>query len=226
MKILIWNIRGVGNDISRNLLKSHCSQHRPDWLVILEPKISSADICWNYLRSLNFVFFAENQRLNKLPNIWLFCTINTTAVATVIGSTEQAILVRVQHVWSALLVGDFNAVLGAHERISLRVPNNVSCADFRDFIEQEELFEVKAVGANYTWASRRSGSGLIASKLDRILVHDSFIAHWDSISVTVLAHAGSGHHPIVLHCTKGPFKFQAAWTLDSRFRELVQQSWD
>ncbi|KAL8489832.1 hypothetical protein ACS0TY_025640 [Phlomoides rotata] len=92
MKILIWNIRGVGNDISRNLLKSHCSQHRPDWLILLEPKISSINISCNFLRSLNFVFFAENQRVNKLPNIWLFCSINTAASATVIGHRSKQLL--------------------------------------------------------------------------------------------------------------------------------------
>ncbi|KAL8477318.1 hypothetical protein ACS0TY_029569 [Phlomoides rotata] len=183
------------------------------------------------------------------------------ASATVIGSSEQAILVRARHglldctfgfihaasdhvnrqdLWSSIsgfhctnlcLVGDFNAVLGAHERISSRAPNSASCAKFQDFINREELFEVEAAGANFTWASRRSGHGLIASKLDRVLTHDSFIGHWGSISATVLALAGSDHHPLLLHSLTGsspqprPFKFQVAWTMDARFREVVRNSW-
>ncbi|KAL8515514.1 hypothetical protein ACS0TY_014269 [Phlomoides rotata] len=204
----------------------------------------------------------ENQRNNNLPNIWLFCSINTATSATVIGSSEQAILVRARHdmlectfgfihaasdhinrraLWSFIsgfhcsnlcLVGDFNAILGAHERISSRAPNSTYCAEFLGFIEREELFEVEAAGANFTWASRRSRHGLIASKLDRIIAHESFIQHWDSTSAIVLARAGSDHHPLLLHCSKGslfrprPFKFQAAWTLDTRFRGLVCESWD
>ncbi|KAL8479367.1 hypothetical protein ACS0TY_026294 [Phlomoides rotata] len=181
-------------------------------------------------------------------------------MATVIGSSEHAILVKVNHdlldctfgfihaasnyitrrdLWNFMsdfhcsnlsLVGDFNAVLGAHERISSRAPNSVSSVDFQNFIEQEVLFEIEAAGANYTWASRRSGQGFIASKLDKILAHDGFIVHWDRLSADVLARAGSDHHPLVLHCAKDssshprPSKFQSAWTIDSRFRELVHLS--
>ncbi|KAL8497099.1 hypothetical protein ACS0TY_020687 [Phlomoides rotata] len=179
----------------------------------------------------------------------------------VISSSEQVIMVRVQHelldctfgfihaasdyinrraLWSFIsdlscsnlcLVGDFNAVLGAHERISSRAPNGVSCAEFQGFIEQEGLIEIEAAGAKYTWGSRRTRQGLIASKLDRIIAQESFVVYWDSISVAVLTRAGSDHHPILLHCTKGmlfqprPFKFQASWILDSRFREVVRHSW-
>ncbi|KAL8503104.1 hypothetical protein ACS0TY_022012 [Phlomoides rotata] len=95
----------------------------------------------------------------------------------------------------------------------------------------ELLFEVEAVGAGFTWALRRSGHDLIASKLDRVLAHESFIDHWDSVSATVLAHAASDHHPLLLHCVLGsqrlprPFKFMSPWTTDSRFPKLVSHSW-
>ncbi|KAL8472997.1 hypothetical protein ACS0TY_030000 [Phlomoides rotata] len=91
--------------------------------------------------------------------------------------------------------------------------------------------KVEAAGAGFTWASRRSGHGLITSKLDRVLAHESFISHWDSVSATVLARAASDHHPILLHCAltsqhvPRPFKFQTPWTLDSRFLDVVRLSW-
>ncbi|KAL8522424.1 hypothetical protein ACS0TY_012536 [Phlomoides rotata] len=184
------------------------------------------------------------------------------ATASVIDSSEQAIIVHAQHslfqctfrfvhaasdyvsrreLWQFIsglhctnlcLIGDFNAVLGAHERISSCAPNNISCAEFRSFIEQELLFEVEVAGSAFTWASRRSTFGLIASKLDRVLAHEGFIDHWDSVSATVLARAGLDHHPLLLHCAMGPlnivrpFKFQSTWTLDYRFRKLVDNSWN
>ncbi|KAL8495044.1 hypothetical protein ACS0TY_019266 [Phlomoides rotata] len=185
-----------------------------------------------------------------------------SATARVIGSSEQVILVQAQlnlldctlgfihadcdyvgrrALWQYIadlqcnnlcLIGDFNAVLGAHERHSSHAPNGISCADFRGFIERELLFEVEAVGAAYTWSSRRSSLGLIASKLDRVLAHEGFIDHWNSVSATVLARTASDHHPLLLQCDMGlshtprPFKFQSSWTLDSRFPELVQSSWN
>ncbi|KAL8516739.1 hypothetical protein ACS0TY_015123 [Phlomoides rotata] len=184
-----------------------------------------------------------------------------SATARVIGTSEQVILVHARHnlfectfglihaasnyvghrdLWQYIsgfhctnlcLIGDFNAVLGAHERISSRAPNSVSCADFQGFIERELLFEVEAVGSAFTWASRRLNHGLIASKLDRVLAHESFIDHWDCVSATVLARVASDHHPLLLHCDLGspplprPFKFQTPWTLDIRFSSLVHSSW-
>ncbi|KAL8537632.1 hypothetical protein ACS0TY_012668 [Phlomoides rotata] len=184
-----------------------------------------------------------------------------SASARVLGSSEQVILVQAQHnlfdctlgfihaasdyvgrraLWQYIadlhcnnlcLIGDFNAMLGAHERLSSRAPNGVSCADFRGFIEREFLFEVEAVGAAFTWASRRSNIGLISSKLDRVLAHEGFIDHWNSVSATVLARAASDHHPLLLQFELGPthiprpFKFLTSWTLDSRFPEMVRSSW-
>ncbi|KAL8512592.1 hypothetical protein ACS0TY_018909 [Phlomoides rotata] len=152
----------------------------------------------------------------------------------VIRSSEQAILVRVRHY---LLECTFGYIHAASDYINRRALwsfiSGFRCSNLcLGFIEQEELFEVEEAGANFTWASRCTGQGLIALKLDRILAHDSFIEHWDTVSATVLARAGSDHHPIVLQCVKGfphrprPFKFQTAWTLDSCFRDLVRQSWE
>ncbi|KAL8490255.1 hypothetical protein ACS0TY_025967 [Phlomoides rotata] len=159
------------------------------------------------------------------------------ASTMVIGSSEQAILVRVRH---DLLECTFGFIHAASDHINRRDIwhfissfhcSNLCLVELWDFIEKEELFEVEAVGANFTWASRRSDHGPIVSKLDRILAHDSFIGHWDSVSASVLARAGSDHHPLMLHCLRGtpfqsrPFKFQVACTMDDRFRDLVCDSW-
>ncbi|KAL8503892.1 hypothetical protein ACS0TY_022573 [Phlomoides rotata] len=64
-----------------------------------------------------------------------------------------------------------------------------------------------------------------------VLAHESIIDFWDSVSTTVLAHAVSDHHPILLQCVKGPqlmarpFKFQTTWILDCSFKGLVRNSW-
>ncbi|KAL8513603.1 hypothetical protein ACS0TY_012905 [Phlomoides rotata] len=127
--------------------------------------------------------------------------------------------------------GDFNAVLGAQERISARAPNPISCSDFRAFIDLVQLFEIEAVGSPFTWATRRSSLSFIASKLDCVLAHTEFINHWDSVAVTILSRAASDHHPLLLVCDKGRpagirlFKFLNAWFLDSRFEQLVVRSW-
>ncbi|KAL8522428.1 hypothetical protein ACS0TY_012540 [Phlomoides rotata] len=251
----------VGNDISRNLLRSHCARHRPDWLIIVEPKITSASINHTFLRSLNLVIFSENHQTNHRPNIWVFCSLELAARSSDIGSTDQVIIVRTRHcqldcsldfvhaasdyrkrreLWEYVaslhflnfcLIRDFNAILGSQERISARAPNPVSCADFREFIDLEQFFEIEAVGSPFTWATCRSSLNFIASKLNCVLAHVDFINHWDTVAVSILSRVASDHHPLLMVCDKGrpagiwPLNFLNAWLLDSRFEQVVVQSW-
>lgn len=54
--ILFWNIRGIGNDNSRNMLREHCRNIRPDWLGIAEPLVRFSSIPASFWRSLGLVF--------------------------------------------------------------------------------------------------------------------------------------------------------------------------
>ncbi|KAK3229883.1 hypothetical protein Dsin_001764 [Dipteronia sinensis] len=56
---------------------------------------------------------------------------------------------------SWLVVGDFNAALGAHESLGLRSPARSSCEDFRSIIEDCDLIGVRSQGARFTWARGR-----------------------------------------------------------------------
>ncbi|KAL8523203.1 hypothetical protein ACS0TY_013247 [Phlomoides rotata] len=128
-------------------------------------------------------------------------------MATVIGSSEQAILVRVRH---DLLDCTFGFIHAASNYITRR--------SLWSFISGFRCTNLCL--------------GLITLKLDRIFAHDSVLRHWDRVFAAVLAQAGSDHNLIVLKCVKDsslrprPFKFPSAWTLDTRFRELVRQSWE
>lgn len=48
--------------------------------------------------------------------------------------------------YNMLLVGDFNAVLGAHERRSSVLPEPNSCRDFREFIDAGWKFLSRVIG--------------------------------------------------------------------------------
>lgn len=78
----------------------------------------------------------------------------------------------------------------------------------------------------FTWRSSHSGP-LVASKLDRCLVSDTFVDNWVGISASILPKAHSDHHPLLLmgiessvHAVK-PFRFQNFWASHASFLEVV-----
>lgn len=71
--ILYWNICGMGNEHSRDMLREHCRQVCSDWLCIAEQKICSSRIRTSFWQSLGLTFVAENCRTHgQLVGILFF----------------------------------------------------------------------------------------------------------------------------------------------------------
>lgn len=62
-------------------------------------------------------------------------------------------------------IGDFNYVLGAHEKTGL-APYSISCLEFCQAIDAANLIEVNTRGAFFTWA-RMGAMSFVESKLDK-----------------------------------------------------------
>ncbi|KAL8546919.1 hypothetical protein ACS0TY_006582 [Phlomoides rotata] len=128
-------------------------------------------------------------------------------------------------------MGDFNVVLGAHERSrGARNPARPS-QEFMAFMDEAHLHDMDTSGPQYTWVTRRSNHGYMAARLDRVLTNDGFLDIWHSVNTTVLPRISSDHHPILLtlqetadHSIR-PFRFQNMWTTHPSFLPLVSESW-
>lgn len=73
-----------------------------------------------------------------------------------------------------LLMGDFNAVLGAHERTISNPSNRASCQDFADFISAAMLSDISYSRNFFTWSNRRFASGYMEARLNSTLAN-SFV---------------------------------------------------
>ncbi|KAL8524003.1 hypothetical protein ACS0TY_013820 [Phlomoides rotata] len=128
-------------------------------------------------------------------------------------------------------MGDFNVVLGAHERSrGARNPARPS-QEFMAFLDEAHLHDMDTAGPQFTWVTRRSNHGYMAARLDRVLANDDFLDLWHSASATVLPCISSDHHPIILklhetseHVVR-PFHFQYMWTTHPFFKQTVLNSW-
>ncbi|KAL8511409.1 hypothetical protein ACS0TY_017985 [Phlomoides rotata] len=146
MIVLSWNVNGLGNDHTKNALRHYCRTYCPDWIALYEIKVHFNTINSNFWRGLNLSFYTENARISLRPNIWIFGKPEHIVNSHILHSSDQCILIetsinshawyfgfvhaRSTHVprrelWSSIcafadhllcIMGDFNVVLGAHER--------------------------------------------------------------------------------------------------------------
>lgn len=67
-------------------------------------------------------------------------------------------------------MGDFNAVMGSHEKSGGISPYAPSCNDFNGFIEEHCMIEMSPSNSAYTWSNGRIDESHIEAKLDRCFV--------------------------------------------------------
>jgi len=67
-------------------------------------------------------------------------------------------------------VGDFNAVLGAHQKRGRRLPPPISCTDFLTWTNANLLLHMNTTRVHYTWNNSRLDSDSVFLRLDRQFV--------------------------------------------------------
>ncbi|XP_057791145.1 uncharacterized protein LOC131008275 [Salvia miltiorrhiza] len=133
--------------------------------------------------------------------------------------------------FGTVFIGDFNAVKGAHERISFLAPHRGSCVDFCSFIEDTQFIESLTDGLRFTWSGRRFLPHHVESMLDRAMFSQGFADFWDSIITTALPRLTSDHSPLVMQCRratpsgKRQFRFLNMWVTHPSFGGMVGSSW-
>ncbi|XP_020233376.1 uncharacterized protein LOC109813582 [Cajanus cajan] len=127
------------------------------------------------------------------------------------------------------IVGDFNTVRRLNERKG--GIGNYGARDmeeFNSFIRDMELIDVPLVGKRFTWF-RSDGS--MMSRLDRVLVSESWSAHWGAGFVEVIPHDVSDHCPLilnhkVLNWGPKPFRFNNCWLSHCGIEGVVRAAWE
>ncbi|XP_062020822.1 uncharacterized protein LOC133737235 [Rosa rugosa] len=129
-----------------------------------------------------------------------------------------------------MAIGDFNAVLGAHEAKNGSIPTRSSCEDFRDATERCHFTHLDTSGAFFTWSKGR-GRKHLERRLDRSLCDDGWFEAWPFTNCTALPRVVSDHNGLLFSAGKSvpggpkPFRFQSMRLLHSSFKELVANCW-
>jgi hypothetical protein len=131
-----------------------------------------------------------------------------------------------------IFVGDFNAILGAHEKSGRRLPPTISCNDFLGWTNVNLLLHLDTFGALYTWYNGRLNSDSIALRLDRAICNEAWTDFWGTTTCTAQVRIHSDHNPLLLqmdcnlHKKRSSFKFFKVWTTHEDCRRLVLETWN
>lgn len=140
---------------------------------------------------------------------------------------QDLVSIQASHVHGPWLVlGDFNCVLGAHEKRGGNLPNATSCYEFQQMCSSCNLLNIDTIGAAFTWTNRRT-----EVRLDRALGNLEWFDAWANFECRTLTKAFSDHYPIMVSCSRilpnhgSPFRFHSMWLQHPDFKALVQDFW-
>lgn len=130
-----------------------------------------------------------------------------------------------------VVLGDFNVVRNPNEKVG---GNNhwTHCLDeFNDCLYSCELYDLRFTGSYYTWTNRQDSPNFISSKLDRVLVNDSWNREHTFSAAFFPTPGISDHSPALVHITPPPrsapkpFKFFDFLADHPLFIPTVQGIW-
>lgn len=255
MNTLFWNVRGIANKATQNVLKRLINLHNVLFLAITEPLTHPNPERFSAVLGLDFVGTNSNGK------VWIF--VKTGFKFEVEVDEEQILHGRLsspslpsqffisaiyakcskagrQPLWEKIrelsdqlvdapwiIGGDFNIILHLSDRSGSDTNRQAEMTDFAETIDDCRLLDPGFDGANFTWAKNN-----LMERLDRIFFNEQWTGLFEATRVTNLPRVSSDHGPILVRSkrstapTKGrAFHFQNMWTRLEGFVELVQNCW-
>eukprot|EP00268_Persea_americana_P061729 TRINITY_DN7830_c0_g1_i4.p1 TRINITY_DN7830_c0_g1~~TRINITY_DN7830_c0_g1_i4.p1 ORF type:complete len:367 (+),score=53.05 TRINITY_DN7830_c0_g1_i4:1557-2657(+) len=129
------------------------------------------------------------------------------------------------------VIGDFNAILLAKEKLSLRPQSSLSVREFSEMAMAAGLTDLGFRGNNFTWANNRQGQAFVAARLDRAFSNSKWLDTFVDPVVNLLPRISLDHSPIILghrhslSFKNRPFRFEEKWLSREAFSEVMEDSW-
>ncbi|XP_058775611.1 uncharacterized protein LOC131649884 [Vicia villosa] len=129
------------------------------------------------------------------------------------------------------IVGDFNAIQGAHEHQGSHNPNRVHMMDFSNWSNGNNLLDIPSKGNYFTWSNGKVGRDFIQRRLDRSFCNQLWISSATIMNVSTLNRLKSDHFPLLLEFSFSHvqhisnFRFLGMWILHDSCEALVKKVW-
>ncbi|XP_034915333.1 uncharacterized protein [Populus alba] len=130
-----------------------------------------------------------------------------------------------------IVMGDFNAILSAADRVGGDTNWYHHQDDFYNCIRQSELITLPYTGLRFTWHNGQHGDNTIQKKLDWIFGNQSLFSTWPAAHSVFQPRHISDHSAMLIHLQtdsykrQAPFKFLNLWADREDFLPTVSSSW-
>ncbi|XP_074298283.1 uncharacterized protein LOC141629131 [Silene latifolia] len=130
--------------------------------------------------------------------------------------------------WAAM--GDFNVIRQPAEKLSNTPPVLSDLLDFNSCLSSCALDDLSSSGCDFTWYNKQDATTRVYSKLDRILVNNTWLQHFSQTTGNFLSPGISDHSPAVLtfhdaDTPKKQFRFLNCWVEHPDFHSIVDKCW-
>ncbi|XVF65903.1 hypothetical protein PTKIN_Ptkin09bG0288100 [Pterospermum kingtungense] len=221
MKLVTWNIRGLGRREKQRAVKRLLAKGRFDLVFLQETKLNKHNARlgrWLWGRDPFKIEFVN--AIGSAGGL-LFCW------NVHFFQLERKVLAHRTENIPWCLGGDFNVVRTPEEKRGESV-NTRALYDFSNFIEGLGLVDLPLLGGVFTWSSNRKAPSF--SRLDRFLLDPEFLLKFPELKQKRWPRSISDHHPISLGVEKvdwgpKPFKFFNYWLEHDGYHEIVAQAW-
>ncbi|XP_075111508.1 uncharacterized protein LOC142181830 [Nicotiana tabacum] len=112
--------------------------------------------------------------------------------------------------WTSVLTGDFNSIMSIEDRVQGNPVQDVEVRDFKIFVEEAGLSEMRTIRRYYTWTNNT-----VHSRIDRILVNVEWIQKWPQMERIIKPEFS-------VHC---PLMKTMAEDIVQKFEEIVKHCW-
>lgn len=76
MKLVYWNLRGIGNVSTQEALQTMCNKFRPSFICLAEPMVEFDKVPVALWRFLRFELIVTNDKGRDMPSLWLLASID------------------------------------------------------------------------------------------------------------------------------------------------------
>jgi hypothetical protein len=137
-----------------------------------------------------------------------------------------------QHNLPWCFIGDFNAILGAHEHRRRVVPTRLPMEEFQKWTDDFNLIHLPTTGAEFTWVNCRRGARFAERRLDRAVCNQAWMDMCTSLNVSTLTRHKLDHVPLLfdfklnLISVASQFKFVRMWSTHPECEGIIKDCWN
>ncbi|XP_028061248.1 uncharacterized protein LOC114264754 [Camellia sinensis] len=226
MKVLSWNVRGLGRKEKRSKIKSMLKARGVDIVLfqetkkafMLEKEVSSCCCNRRFILLLGTLFFSF-----ECVIINLYAP-NEVALRGKLWECLLKLKEEFSNPWC--LGGDFNEIRNIGERKGCS-RREKGMKELNDFIHKSEVNDLPLLGRRYTWCNAREGEKW--SRIDRVLAKPKWLESFN-MKLWGFPRAMFDHSPLLLMEDERdwgprPFRFLNAWLLHLNFLPFMEQWW-